>query len=167
MELILFRHGPAKDRAADGTDASRELTADGIEKSLLASRGLKRLIKLPVTILTSPKLRAAQTAEILGKELGVAPEMLQSLAGESLEELLGALWKRRDRRVVLVGHEPLLSRTIQRLCAGVETVPTITLKKAGAAAIELEVKKKGLVTHGTLAWLATPRMLRKLGEDSN
>ena len=156
MELILFRHGPAQDRARDGTP-------DGIEKTTLASRGLKRLIKTPVTILSSPKMRAAQTAAILGQELGVAPQLLEALAGDSLEGLLASLWKRRDRRVVLVGHEPLLGRTIQRLCTGIEAVPVITLKKAGAAALDLEVKK-GMLTHGTLAWLATPRMLRKLAE---
>jgi phosphohistidine phosphatase len=163
MELILFRHGPAEDQAKDGTDASRALTPDGIEKTTQASRGLARIIKAPVTILSSTKMRAAQTAAILGKELSVAPEAFEALAGDSLEGLLAALWKRRDKRVVLVGHEPLLGRTIQRLCTGTETVPTITLKKAGAAALELEVKK-GAFSHGELAWLATPRMLRKLGE---
>jgi phosphohistidine phosphatase len=163
MELILFRHGPAEDRAKDGTDASRALTADGIEKTTAASRGLARLVKAPVTILSSPKMRAAQTAAILGKELGVAPEALEALAGDSLEGLLASLWKRRDKRVILVGHEPLLGRTIQRLCTGAGTIPSVTLKKAGAAALDLEVKK-GAFSHGTLAWLATPRMLRKLGE---
>jgi phosphohistidine phosphatase len=165
MELILFRHGPAEDRAKDGTDASRALTADGIKKTTQASLGLARLIKSPATILSSPKMRAAQTAAILGEAMEVDPEAFEALAGDSLEGLLAALWKRRDQRVVLVGHEPLLGRTIQRLCtgAGVEAVPTITLKKAGAAALDLEVKK-GAFSHGTLAWLATPRMLRKLGE---
>jgi len=161
MELILFRHGPAQDKARDGTDASRELTPDGVEKTTRAARGLKRLIETPVTILSSPKMRAAQTAAILGRELGVSPEVFETLAGESFDGLLAALWKRRDRRVVLVGHEPLLGTTIQRLCAGAGSVPTITLKKAGAAGLEVNLKKQA-VSHGQLLWLATPKMLRKL-----
>lgn len=165
MQLILFRHGIAEDRAADGTDASRALTAEGVEKTRAAAAGLARLIERPDAILTSPKVRAMQTAQIVGEALGRPPEVLHALAGESVERVHQALARRREALLIAVGHEPTLSRLIERLCTGGEAAGFIELKKAGAACLDAPLSDQGTVGSARLLWLATPRMLRSLAAE--
>src|SRR5689334_20895370 len=104
MQLVLFRHGIAEDHSSDGDDDTRRLTSDGIEKTTQAAKGLAALIDRPDVILTSPKVRAAQTAQILAKALGRQPQELDVLAGSSVPKIIGAVSDRTESTVVLVGH---------------------------------------------------------------
>jgi phosphohistidine phosphatase len=164
MELYLFRHGIAVDRENPTvkSDPDRHLTEDGIRKTRAAAAGLKRL-QIPFDkILTSPWLRASQTAEILGDVLDMSVEALPELAGDhSVDELLQALAHQRVERLLLVGHEPLLGNTAGRLLCGSADF-RIDLKKSGACALEVD----GLPSSSpaTLLWVLTSKQLRLMGK---
>src|SRR5262245_39388570 len=106
-----------------------------MRKTRAAAEGFMRLQGSLDKILTSPWLRASQTAGILADVLGMEhPVELPELAGDrSPEELLKAL-SGQSGNVVLVGHEPLLSETVARPLSGKNRLQ-IDLKKAGACAV--------------------------------
>jgi phosphohistidine phosphatase len=162
IELYFFRHGIAVDRedATVTSDADRPLTDEGRRKTRSAAKGLERLELGIDRILTSPWLRALETADIVADVLGMDRAELPELAGNrSVDELLGALSRQRDERVLLVGHEPLLGNTVGRLlCSGADF--RIDLKKSGVCAVQLDA----LPPRGpaTLLWLLTSRQLRMM-----
>lgn len=166
MDLIIFRHGIAEDQSPDGTDAARALTPEGLRKTQEAAAGLATIIQPPQVILTSPKVRAKQTAAILGRVFKVEPRDEPALADESLDDILAAIVALREERVVLVGHEPTLSRLIYRLVTGRAPATgrdAIELKKAGAALLTVAFDA-GRSSAAVLHWLLTPKMLRSLGD---
>jgi phosphohistidine phosphatase len=162
MRVILFRHGIAVDRddPACPPDPLRPLTAEGVDRTRRAARGLARLGVAPGRILSSPYLRALGTAEIAAGELGGAPvercdDLIPSADPRRFLALLGA----EDREVLVTGHEPHLSSLAALLVSG-RPGAWLRLKKAGAVAIELDDTESG----GEIVWLLTPRALRELGE---
>ena len=174
MQILLFRHGIAADAANPGAgagqdDAARPLTEEGIRKTTATARGLATLIGRPDAILTSPRLRAVQTAEILSKALNRRVTTLPELGGSSPARLARRIKSLEGDLVVLVGHEPSLSIVTQMLCTGRQDESYLELKKAGCACVEVPRGK----STGTddkpgeprLLWLATPAMLRALAKD--
>jgi phosphohistidine phosphatase len=168
MNLYLMRHGVAV--AADDPsvthDSERPLTSKGVKRMRRAARGL-RLLKIPFdAILTSPVLRARQSAEIVATALGMEArwEEISGLAPEStVEHLLFGLTRYQDREhLLLVGHEPLLSRTIASLlCGSAEKGFEIPVRKGSLCRIELNaISPPG---PAILHWLLTPKQLRLLG----
>jgi phosphohistidine phosphatase len=124
--IWLLRHGDAESDAAD--DASRRLTQKGVDQAEAAGRALAALGIEVNACVTSPKLGALQTAEIVCGSLGVDPEEADGLRGGDFDaEALAA--GRAD--VLLVGHEPDLSRAIKALTGG-----RVKLSKGGLAAID-------------------------------
>jgi phosphohistidine phosphatase len=123
--LWLLRHA----EAADGTpDDQRPLTDRGIEQARAAGRALRRLnVKLD-TCLSSPKLRALQTAELACEPLGVEVSVERALSGEPFDAL--ALTAGLEH-ALLVGHDPSFSFTLHEL-----TGAQARLRKGGLAAIE-------------------------------
>jgi phosphohistidine phosphatase len=162
IELYFFRHGIAVDRedTTVTSDADRPLTDEGRRKTRLAAKGLERLELGIDRILTSPWLRAVETADIVADVLGMDRAELPELAGNrSVDELLGALSRQRDERVLLVGHEPLLGNTVGRLlCSGADF--RIDLKKSGVCAVQLDALPPR--APATLLWLLTSRQLRMM-----
>jgi phosphohistidine phosphatase len=164
MRVVLFRHGPAASRDASiwPDDRLRPLTPRGMERTRAAALGLRRLVKGKVdAILTSPLLRATQTAEIAANALD-APQC-QELAGlapeGSYRRVIQAL-RERDAQatVVLVGHEPDLGKLGGVLVFGAPH--PLRLRKGGACAVSFdELPDSG---GGTLEWLVPPRLLRRL-----
>ena len=165
MTLYLLRHGIAEDAPPGGDDRARRLTPRGRSRLAVAARGLLTLrIELDV-LLTSPLPRAAETAAIVtaAYQRGPPPREVPALApGVPPAETLQALrpWSRHDR-VMLVGHEPGLSRLASLVLTGSAERLAIDLKKGGCIAIELE--KLVPPTGATLRWLLTARQLRRLG----
>lgn len=136
----LLRHGEAEEAAAD--DASRALTGKGERQAKAAGEALAALgIELDCC-LTSPKVRALETARIAAALLGCELEVVETLAGGDFDP--AALAAGRGE-VLLVGHEPDLSRAIQ-----LTTGARATLKKGGVAGID----------GSTLATLLKPAQLR-------
>ena len=164
MELYLLRHAIAEEQSAGQPDSERRLTPGGARKMRRVSKGMKALAMRFDLILTSPFVRAKQTAEIaatalkLEKRLEVEP----ALAGDrSPRELIAALKKHKSsERVLLVGHEPYLSRLISMLVSGNER-SAIAMKKAGICKLTTGKLKYGRCA--TLNWLLEPNQLAQLG----
>uniref|UniRef100_A0A7C2GG91 Phosphohistidine phosphatase n=2 Tax=Thermus islandicus TaxID=540988 RepID=A0A7C2GG91_9DEIN len=119
MELFLVRHAlaaPLPEGAGEEADAARPLTAKGIRRFRKVVRGLKALGVSLDLVLTSPKRRALETAELLA-ELAkggtrVTPLLAQPPGGALLAEIP------KEGRVALVGHEPYLTALLARLLLG-------------------------------------------------
>ncbi len=141
--IWLLRHAEASDDAPD--DASRKLTGRGRRQSELAAAAIDRLgIELDAC-LTSPKLRARQTAEIVCDRLGVELEQTEALRGAGFE--IADLAAGRGA-LLLVGHEPDFSRAIALATGG-----RVRLRKAGLAAVE-GAELRALMTPAELARIA-------------
>lgn len=162
-ELYLIRHGIAAARGAYANDADRPLVDKGIHKTRQVAQQLKSLNLSFEQILTSPLVRARQTAEIL-QQAGLSNrlEVFSPLApGGELRAALDwlAVWQQTHQgRLALVGHEPDLSQWAELLVAGAVTGRWI-LKKAGI--IGLKAPAAALAIGGSeLFWLVSPRFLR-------
>jgi len=162
MELVFLRHGLAVDREEwKGEDEARPLTAEGVERTKEVVRGLRALKVCPDVILSSPLLRASETADIAKKGLSsdakveLADELTPSAAPDGLIARLADL---AEKPVVLcVGHDPHLSTTISAMVSG-KTAASFEVKKAGACCIRFTgIPKAGA---GTLLWLLPPKILR-------
>lgn len=167
MQLLVIRHAIAEDRdefAESGQpDDQRPLTKDGIRKMKKAAQGLKEIVGQINHLATSPLTRAAQTAEIVGDvlETGGADVIPALVPDARPEDFVAWCEAHHDKNVIaIVGHEPHLSSLIMWLVAG-RGDSRVELKKGGACLIDFE--STPAAGAGTLRWLATPRMLRKLG----
>ncbi|MDE2290842.1 MAG: phosphohistidine phosphatase SixA [Elusimicrobia bacterium] len=166
MLLILMRHGPAGDREAwakaGKDDAQRPLTKEGRDKTAKAAAGLAKLLKGLDLVATSPLKRARQTADLAADrfpkaERAVFPELSPSRSPVDAVRRLARLDEKA--RVVLVGHEPHLSRLAALLILG-RGASVTGLKKAGAALIEFDgACRPG---SGRLTAVLAPKVLRRL-----
>lgn len=164
MEIIFFRHGLAGDKtewAETGKpDSERPLTKEGKEKTKEAADGLAAFVEKADLVATSPWKRARQTAELASKSLKAplaeTDLLLPHRSGADLSEWLSGL---EGERVVLVGHEPHLSRVVTWLLSGAER-PVVALKKAQALCVETNRAARGT---GVLLWSLPPKALRALG----
>lgn len=164
-ELYIMRHGVA---AAGRTpeypeDAKRPLTPVGKKKMQEISKGLKRLDVAVDWIVSSPLVRAVETAEIIAAALLAEGQLEQSETlspGGSAEALIAHLAKHpHRRRVLVVGHEPDLSDLAARLMGAGRHV-NLAFKKGGCCLIRFEEFPPR--SPGQLTWWLTPRVLRKL-----
>jgi phosphohistidine phosphatase len=163
MELYIVRHGIAIDREDPKcpADPERFLTDEGREKSRQAAKGVAEIASLPDLILTSPYLRALQTAEVFAEVLEYSKNKIRKsellLPGAEPMQLFREIAKDKDLSSVFVfGHAPHLDDV---LATAVGTKHHISaLKKAGVAFVEL---KRLVPPSGELVWLATPKLLRK------
>lgn len=163
MELYIVRHGIAIDREDPKcpADPERFLTDEGREKSRQAAEGVAEIASIPDLILTSPYLRAAQTAEVFADILEYSKNKIRKseflLPGAEPMQLFREIAKDKDLSSVFIfGHAPHLDDV---LATAVGTKHHISsLKKAGVAFVEL---KRLVPPSGELIWLATPKLLRK------
>ena len=124
--LWLLRHGDAEDGSPD---AERRLTRKGRDQSKAAGRALAAIgVKLDAC-LSSPKVRAAETARLACDALGVEPELEPKLAGGPFDAEALAAGLGDD--VLLVGHDPDFSSAVHAL-----TGAQVRMKKGGLAGIE-------------------------------
>ena len=166
MELYIVRHGIAIDREDPKcpADPERFLTEEGIEKSRQAAKGVAEIASVPDLILTSPYLRALQTAELFADVLEYSKNKIRKsdllLPGAEPMQLFRELAKDKElSSVFVVGHAPHLDDV---LATAIGTKHHISaLKKSGVAFVEL---KRLVPPSGELVWLATPKLLRKAGK---
>lgn len=168
-QLLIVRHAIAEDREEAArlghTDAERPLTNKGVKRMKTIASGIARQIPTPEWILTSPLLRAQQTAELLASALPEATITFEQhlVPGTSLNKLITHLNKQiREGTAVLVGHEPDLSNLISLLLFDEESA-AIQLKKGGAAL--LDFPRHIASGQATLLWLMTPRQLRASADE--
>jgi phosphohistidine phosphatase len=166
MQLFIVRHGIAIDREDPKcpADPDRFLTEEGIEKTQQVAKGVAEVGAVPDLMVSSPYLRASQTAEIFATELEYSKQKIRKsdllLPGAEPLQLFRELAKDKDMSVVFVfGHAPHLD---DLLATAVGTKHHISaLKKAGVALVEL---RRLVPPSGVLVWLATPKLLRKAGK---
>lgn len=123
--IYLLRHGDAE-RGDD--DAARRLTAKGERQARAAGRALEALGAGIDACLTSPKVRALDTARLACEALGVEVEVTAALRGGPFDALALAAGR---GKVLLVGHEPDFSAEVGRL-----TGANAVLKKGGIAVVD-------------------------------
>ncbi|MBE9209972.1 phosphohistidine phosphatase SixA [Nostoc sp. LEGE 06077] len=163
MELYLIRHGIAQEREVGIKDEERELTKEGRQKT---EKVAQRLVKLGLQfdlIVSSPLVRAHQTAEILiATELSSQLEESTHLApGGHLSSWL-VYWLEpknysQNTRLALVGHEPDLSSWAEILLWG-EIKGCLVLKKAGMIGVKLP-EDGSVVGRSQMFWLTPPKYL--------
>jgi len=162
MEIYILRHGIAVDRGTPGykKDGDRPLTEDGIEKIRQVAEAMLAMELKFDLILSSPYVRAAETAKIVAGELDEEVTFTEFLLpdGNPLE-LIREINDNKPQSVLLVGHEPDLSRLISLLISG-DSEAAIELKKGGLSKLTAEKLMFGQCA--TLHWLLTPKQLRSL-----
>jgi|JI10StandDraft_1071094.scaffolds.fasta_scaffold461409_2 phosphohistidine phosphatase len=161
MKLLLVRHAIAFERDTPGiSDALRPLTEDGIARFKKSARALSQLVTADV-VLTSPLLRAKQTAEILARQWSAVAvheaEPLGSGSRAHFEEVIGRL--SNASIIAAVGHEPTLSEwTAEWL--GAASGLAFPFKKGGAALIEFD---EGVAPGaGRLVYFLPPKVVKTL-----
>ncbi len=121
MVLVIVRHGKAEAESEDGTDAGRVLTLRGMKQAAWLAMLLHDVpVDRPVRVLSSPIARARQTAEIIGKELGVETEFDARLSTErSTMDVFEAVHEVElhdpPETLTLVGHNPHFERLVHEL----------------------------------------------------
>ena len=161
-QLFLIRHGVAEERGdAWPDDAKRPLSEDGIERFQKSARGLARLDVWIDVVLTSPLVRARQTAEIVASAFDPRPSIItiESLApGGSYASLVADLEKHgRKTRIALVGHEPGIGELGARL---IGSRHSFEFKKG--AVCRIDVDEIPPVGPGDLRWFLTPKVMASI-----
>ncbi|HMJ84945.1 MAG TPA: phosphohistidine phosphatase SixA [Vicinamibacterales bacterium] len=161
-QLFLIRHGVAEERGdAWPDDAKRPLSEDGIERFQRSARGLARLDVWIDVVLTSPLVRARQTADIVASAFDPRPSIItiESLApGGSYAALVADLEKHgRKTRIALVGHEPGIGELGARL---IGSRHSFEFKKG--AVCRIDVDEIPPVGPGDLRWFLTPKVMASI-----
>jgi phosphohistidine phosphatase len=164
MNLFLLRHGVAveRDEFDHAGDAARPLTPKGKKQLRAAATALRALGLCFDVILSSPLVRARQTAEIitadlrLKKHLVFADELKPGGGAKKLAQKIVRL-KPGAANVLLVGHEPDFSELISLLVTGNHS-GGFALKKGGLAKLEIEKFRAGKCA--MLVWLLTPAQMK-------
>ena len=155
MQLYFLRHGIADWPNWDPTrDHERPLTKEGIKKMKATAKMLKALDLKFDAILASPYTRAWQTADIVANVLKLDVQAEPNLApGFDLDKAAQILRKHAAAKaLLLVGHEPTLSRVIAQLIDGGHVV----MKKGALARVDIPDPDEA---HGELVWLLPPKIL--------
>lgn len=167
MKLYLLRHGKAEPREGPGLrdDAKRALTPEGRRRVELAARGMQRMGLRFDRILSSPLVRARETAEIVAAVVGggLAIDISNWLAEEDRQVEFVQEMRRvtpPPEALLVVGHEPWLSELVSLLIGGGPMLP-IRFKKSSLACLSVNALEAGPC--GVLEWLLAPRQLRMLG----
>ena len=165
LMLVLIRHAIAEDRgdfARTGrSDDLRPLTDKGRERMEKAAKGLCRVVPGLDRLLSSPLVRARQTAEIVGAAFGGPEvELLEAAATGDGNELLEALRAAEPgATIAVVGHEPILGEWTSWLLTGAAT-GFVSYKKGEACALSFAADIRP--GHADLLWKIRPRQLRQL-----
>lgn len=161
MKITLLRHGESIDRNNwNGTDYDRCLTENGREEIKNIGKRISELGWNFDLILTSPYVRALETAKIIAEEIGLssAVKISEDLAcGSDYRTVLKELKSyNSNSKVLIVGHEPNLSSFISFLLSGSSDL-NIEMKKAGICRLEIEFIKSDV--NAKLIALIPPKIM--------
>jgi phosphohistidine phosphatase len=163
MEIYVVRHGIAIDREDPKCppDPERYLTEEGVEKTKRVAAAVAALSSSPDLLLSSPYVRATQTAEIFAAALDYPKPKIRRtdllLPGAEPSLFFRELAKDKQTSTLFVfGHAPQLDDLIAAALGAKQHITS--LKKAGVALIEL---KRVSPPNGQLLWLAPPKLLRR------
>jgi phosphohistidine phosphatase len=162
MLLLLIRHANAGDRDPERwpDDRDRPLTDKGRKTQRDVSRFLGKRNLVPTLVLTSPWARAAETAEILVRELQLPnpPVASEALADEpDLTRLAEAIGQPGPAAIVaLVGHSPWMEELASLLLSGKPEGVRLDYPKSGVMGIDVEKPEAGA---GELRFFVRPKMV--------
>jgi phosphohistidine phosphatase len=166
MEIYVVRHGIAIDREDPKCppDPERYLTEEGLEKTKRVAAGVAALSAAPDLLLSSPYVRAMQTAEIFAAALDYPKQKIRRtdllLPGAEPTLFFRELVKDKQSSTLFIfGHAPQLDDVIATALGSKHHITS--LKKAGVALLEL---KRVSPPSGQLLWLAPPKLLRRAGK---
>ncbi len=165
MNIYLIRHAIAEDETADKEDSQRALTDKGAKKMRQIAKGLRKLGVEFDIILSSPYLRAKETAEILGdvfkikKQIAYTDNLMPTGDPDLLITEINE--KYTEDAIALVGHEPYLTRLVSLLSAQAAPLE-ITLKKGGICRLSADDLHHS--RQASIEWLLTPGVLVEVGD---
>jgi phosphohistidine phosphatase len=158
MQVYILRHGIAEDIKPGGSDADRALTNEGRKKLREVLRLAEKADVVPSLIITSPLIRAVQTAEAVIEVLGYANDLLRTealLPSSEPEDVWQEIRTQQGvMQLMIVGHEPLLSRLIAFLLNS--SALMIDVKKG--ALIRIDIDSFGPQPRGLLKWMVVPKL---------
>jgi phosphohistidine phosphatase len=161
--IYLVRHAIAAERGDEyPDDGKRPLTPDGAARFRKVARGLAALDPTVDLVLTSPLVRARQTAEILSEHLASHPPVAETsalLPGAAFSDLVAELGGHARRSgIALVGHEPGIGASAARLI-GVRGA--LEFRKGGICRVDVDSLPPA--GPGRLVWFAPPKVLSRVG----
>jgi phosphohistidine phosphatase len=160
MRLYLVRHAWAGEHGDPRwpNDADRPLTHEGKERFKHVSRKLAARGFAPQMIVTSPYIRARQTADILVKSLEGEPQLVEHKAlepGGDWDEIIGWLKDREETEIALVGHMPSIGELAAALIGAGRS--NVGFAKGATMAIDFESRPR--LGAGLLCWLTTAKLV--------
>jgi phosphohistidine phosphatase len=166
MDLLIVRHAIAFERNARRwrDDGDRPLSPEGMVRARKAAAGLKQVAERPQCVLSSPLVRAKQTAAILTEFAGwpKATECPALAPDEPPDEVFAALAGQKEKIVAVVGHQPglgrLLAACLPAQVRGGVNPEAFELKKMGAVLVSFSGTPRA--GGGVLNWFVPPRILR-------
>lgn len=164
MDLYIIRHAVAQPlgQKNEFTDEKRALTSEGRDRMRDAAKGLRKMgVELDL-LLTSPLVRAVETAEIVAGALGLGKKEVTQTAnlapGASAEDLFAEIKRRNGAEsIALVGHQPDLGMLISQIIQGGDSLG-LQLKKGSV--VMISVLETVPTLRGDLMWMLTPKQLR-------
>jgi phosphohistidine phosphatase len=158
MQLYLLRHGIAEEAGQGKSDADRELTPEGRGKLRDTLRVAANAAACPSLILSSPLIRALQTAQLAARHLHYKGEILQTntLAPNSrVERVLDEIRVHHDEReLLLVGHDPLFTQLAGYLLG----LPELQIDFKKGAILRIDIDSFGPKPKGVLRWFLTSKL---------
>lgn len=150
MKLYLVQHGEAK---SEKEDPERSLTDWGKEEIQRISKAAKPIGVKPTVVYHSGKLRAQQTAEILGRELNLLIQQEEGLnPNDPIQPWVERITK-ENRDMMIVGHLPFLDKLASFLLCGDENARLILFRYGALVCLKQKEDKRWAVS-----WILTPEM---------
>jgi phosphohistidine phosphatase len=161
-QLFIIRHAVAEERGdAWPDDAKRPLSEDGAARMRKAARGLDRLGVTLDVVVTSPLVRAKQTADIVAAAMNPRPPIvsIEALSPDgTFQDIIADLEKQSKRsRIAIVGHEPGIGEFAARL---IGSRHSIEFKKGAICRIDVDALPPS--GPGDLRWMLTTKILRSI-----
>ena len=158
MQVHLLRHGTAEDVQPGNSDAERKLTAGGRDEVRGAAECARRARVAPTLILSSPYVRAVETAGIAASVLGYRGAIVQTRVlapSGSPQHVWNEIRNRQDEtQILLAGHEPLLSQ----LAAYLLSTPALQIEMRKATLVRIDLDRFAPDPRGILKWMAPPEI---------
>jgi|SRR5579864_1375003 phosphohistidine phosphatase len=159
MQVHILRHGSAETPRPGAQDADRRLTQAGREQLRRVLERARVVQITPTLILSSPYIRAVETAEMAGKVFGYRGDIVRTEAlvpsGSPAEVWAEIQGRRNEAQILMAGHEPLLSRVAAYLL----NTPTLRLEMRKAMLVRIDVDHFVGQPQGVLQWILPPEAL--------
>jgi phosphohistidine phosphatase len=151
-----LRHGTAEEINPGGSDAERRLTAAGRDEVRRAAECARRARVAPTLILSSPYVRAVETAEITAAVLGYSRAIVRTellIPSASPQQVWNEIRSRQEEtQILLAAHEPLLSQLASYLLNS----PALEIEMRKAALVRIDLDRFAPDPRGILKWMAPP-----------